>query len=138
VSRYIHELGLQDQEARYELRVTDLNGDGNPEILVYLWANDVCGSGGCNLMILSPAGTSFEVLADTTVTRLPIRVLASKTNGWHDIGVWVAGGGILRGYEAKVSFRRDKYQNNPTVAPAQHLQPGAAGIVQSKQPLRAN
>jgi len=49
---------------------------------------------------LGSEGTSFKIIAETTITRLPIRVLATKSNGWHDITIMVAGGGIQPGYEA--------------------------------------
>lgn len=57
-----------------------------------------------------------------TVVQLPIRVLESTANGWHDLGVWVQGGGIQPGYEAALSFDGRTYPRNPTVAPARRLE----------------
>ncbi|MFZ3201855.1 MAG: hypothetical protein WA175_11985 [Candidatus Acidiferrales bacterium] len=59
--------------------------------------------------------------------RLPIRVLATKSNGWYDISVRVQGGGIQPGYEAKLSFDGKTYDNNPSVSPAERLTQKLAG-----------
>jgi hypothetical protein len=81
------------------------------------------------MLILAPEGTSYRVVTRTTVTRLPVRVLATKTNGWHDLGVWVQGGGIQPGYEAKLSFNGKEYPGNPTVLPTQRLTRKVAGKI---------
>jgi hypothetical protein len=44
--------------------------------------------------------------------------LKTKSHGWHDITVWVQGGGIQPGYEAFLFFDGKRYPNNPTVPPA--------------------
>ena len=79
-------------------------------------------------MILVPEGESYKVITKTTVTELPIRVLSTKTNGWHDLGVWVKGG-PHPGFEAKLKFNGKKYPSNPSVPPAQRLQKGVEGRV---------
>ena len=63
-----------------------------------------CGSGGCNTLILAREGASWKVIQSITITRPPIRVLASTSHGWHSISVWVQGGGIQPGYEAEPRF----------------------------------
>jgi hypothetical protein len=88
------------------------------EVIVYLSGRGWCGSGGCVMLILAPEGETYRVVTKTTVTRLPIRVLTTKSNGWHDISVEVAGGGIQPGYEAELSFDGKSYPSNPTVTPA--------------------
>ena len=67
------------------------------------------------MVILAPSKSTYRVVTATTITWPPIRVLKRKTNGWHDIGVWVEGGGILPGYEAKLKFNGTKYPSNPSV-----------------------
>jgi hypothetical protein len=71
------------------------------------------------------------VVTKTTVTRPPIQVLASKSNGWHDIAVRVAGGGIANGYDAELSFDGRKYPSNPTVPPARRVAEEVAATVDS-------
>jgi len=44
-------------------------------------------------------------------------MLNTKSNGWHDISVVVAGGGIA-GYEAILPFDGKTYPSNPSVPPA--------------------
>lgn len=110
-----------DRTTRYAAAFVDLKDDGEQDAVVYLIDSKWCGSGGCSCLILAPAGTSYKVITKTTVTRLPIRVLPTKTNGWHDLAVGVAGGGIQPGYEARLRFDGSTYPSNPTVPPALRL-----------------
>jgi len=96
--------------------------------LVYLAGPEYCGSGGCRLLILRRDGDSYTVLGETTVTRAPIRVLSTRTNGLPDIGVRVSGGGVAEGYEARLVFDGSRYPSNPTVAPAERID-SAEGVV---------
>lgn len=89
---------------------------------------EYCGSGGCTLLILSDGGAAgYAVLGKTTITRAPIRVLSTSTNGRPDIGVQVAGGGV-EPHEALLAFDGAEYPSNPTVAPARRVD-GAQGQV---------
>ena len=104
-------------------------GDGSDALtLVYLVGPEVCGSAGCNLLILRRSGDGYAVVGDTTVTRTPIRLLSTRTNGLPDIGVHVAGGGVTEGYEARLRFDGARYPSNPTVAPAERVTE-AEGVV---------
>ena len=78
-------------------------------------------------MVLDQDDGSFRVLTEVTV-QLPIRRLDSSSNGLPDIGVWVRGGGIQPGYEARLRFDGTKYPNNTTVHPATRVF-GAKGAV---------
>ncbi|MGA2235940.1 MAG: hypothetical protein ABSG23_10750 [Terriglobales bacterium] len=111
----------QQGETRYSSAFVDLKDDGTKEVIVYLSGRGWCGTGGCNMLILAPEGTSYRVVTKITITRLPIRVLTTKSNGWHDISVVVAGGGIQPGYEAELSFDGKTYPSNPSVPPAHPL-----------------
>jgi len=81
------------------------------------------------MLILSPEGASYRVVTETTITRLPIRVLATKSNGWHDISVVVAGGGIQPAYDAVLSFDGKSYPSNPSTPPARRLNGKAEGKI---------
>ena len=118
-----------ERTTRYAAAFVDLKDDGTQEVIVYLISTQWCGSGGCTSLILEPKGSSFKVITRTTITRLPIRVLSEKTNGWHDLGVGVGGGGIRLGYEARLRFNGKKYPGNPSSPPAQRLQKKAEGRV---------
>jgi hypothetical protein len=58
-----------------------------------------------------------------------MRILVEKTNGWHDLAVGVAGGGIRPRYEARLRFNGKKYPSNPTVPPSQRLKEKVDGKV---------
>jgi hypothetical protein len=116
-----------DPETRYAVAFRDLNGDGIDEAVVYLLGGPWCGSGGCNTLILAQERGSWRVVTKITITRPPIRVLESVANGWHDIGVWVQGGGVRQGYEAELRFNGKTYPRNPSVAPAQRAVKASAG-----------
>lgn len=117
----------RDGPTRYSAVLADLNDDGVDELVIYLSGRASCGSGGCHMLVLAREGTSFRVVTETTITRPPIRMLAAKSNGWHDITVVVAGGGIQPGYEAELSFDGTTYPSNPSVAPARRLENEAHG-----------
>ena len=104
----------------------DLNGDGRAEAFVYLISPNYCGSGGCNLYIFTPEQNSYYQLARMSVTNPPVRVLSSRTGGWRDLAVTVAGGGG-RAREVLLRQQGGTYPDNPTVAPARTLPRGTAG-----------
>jgi len=80
------------------------------------------------MLILATDNTSYSVITRTTVTRLPIRVLATKSNGWRDISVVVGGGGVPV-HEARLSFNGKEYPGNPSVPPALPLSGQVPGKV---------
>jgi|SRR5208283_1249961 len=102
---------------RYVSALVDLRDDGKREAIIYITDADWCGSGGCTTLVLEPENSSYRIITEMTIVRLPIRVLKTKTNGWHDLGVWVQGGGIQPGYEAWLSFDGQTYPTNPSMAP---------------------
>lgn len=119
----------EDKKTRYIAAFHDLNGDGTPEALVYISGPGWCGSGGCKLYVLTPAGSSWTIVARTTITWPPIRVLASRSHGWHNLAVSVGGGGIQPGYEAELRFDGKKYPGNPSAPPARRAAKNAPGTV---------
>ena len=62
-------------------------------------------------------------------TRPPIRVLSTKTNGWHDLAVHVQGGGVVHAYEARLPFDDKSYPISPSMPGAQPLTTEIAGEV---------
>lgn len=118
-----------DRAARYSSAFVDLRGDGTRQVIVYLFGDGWCGSGGCTTLVLTSEGSSYRLVTKITITRLPIRVLKSTSNGWHDITVRVGGGGILRSYESELKFDGNSYLSNPSVPPAQELKQTTAGEV---------
>lgn len=127
---YLHEQGVEnDNTTRYVFALADLNDDGVQEIIVHVFTQSLCGSGGCPTLILATSASSYRLITAISITRPPIRVLSKTSNGWHNITVWVQGGGIQPGYEAELRFDGDTYPSNPTVPPAQRLTEKAEGHV---------
>ena len=120
---------LDDKSARYIAGFGDLDGDGKPEALVYVISQGLCGSGGCNTLVLSQVGATWKMIAEISITRLPIRLLKTTSSGWRDLGVWVQGGGIQPGYEAQLRFDGGTYPRNPSVPPAVPLANSVQGEV---------
>ena len=123
------ETAFEEEKAatRYYAVSVDLNDDGKKEAVVYIVGGAWCGTGGCPMLILSPKGNSYKVITETSITQLPIRMLRTKSNGWHDLSVFVAGGGIQPGYDAKLSFDGQSYPTNPSVPPAEKIQGNLPG-----------
>ena len=102
---------------RYALAWHDLDGDGADEAIVHLAAPYFCGTGGCNTLVLTQAGPMWRKVGDISVSRTPISVLDSKTDGWDDLVVSISGGGGPSG-RIVLKFDGQSYPSNPTVAPA--------------------
>ena len=103
---------------KYALAQKDLDGDGADEAIVHLVTPYFCGSGGCNTLVLTPAGPMWRKVAEISVSRTPITVLDTSSNGWKDLTVAIAGGGGPSG-NALLKFDGESYPSNPTVAPAE-------------------
>ncbi len=118
----------EDKTTRISVAFVHLTGSKEPQAIVYVTGWLWCGSGGCRTLILTKDGPSWRVVTNVTITRPPIRVLASEANGWHDISVWVQGGGTPA-YQARLRFDVKTYPTNPTVPPAKPLVGDAAGVI---------
>ena len=103
-----------DGEIRIFDREADLNGDGRPEIVVYLVGPMVCGTGGCNLLVFTPTGAGYRRVADISVTRPPIRASSATSSGWRNLVVHIRGGGVASA-DVELAFDGRSYPQNPTV-----------------------
>lgn len=100
----------------YDFAWSDLNGDGEDEAIVYLGGPYFCGTGGCNLLVLTPAGQMWRKVGDISVSRTPVSVLETSTNGWRDLTVAVSGGGGPSGTMI-LKFDGESYPSNASTAP---------------------
>lgn len=123
---------LEDQKSTRYVAVAVSLTDHERDVIVYFTDQYSCGSGGCTTLILAPDNASYRVVSSVTIVQLPIRVLNSTTKGWHDIGVWVQGGGIQPGYEAILSFDGKSYPENPSVEPARKADHAAGRVIISR------
>jgi hypothetical protein len=117
------------QMLQFRATGVDLRDDRGHEYIVYLTGKNLCGSGGCSMLILAPNHHGFTVVDRTTITHVPIRLLPTKTLGWRDLGVFIAGGGIAPGYIARLRFNGRSYPGNPSIAPAVPLRGQVAGQI---------
>ncbi|MCA0932936.1 hypothetical protein LCM02_10780 [Lutimonas saemankumensis] len=111
---------LQPIDRKFQFYKTDLNDDGNEEIFVRFMGPYFCGSGGCTFLLLDKYG---EIITKFTVTRAPIFVEPTKTNGWSIL--LVRDSGVFK----ELSFKDGSYPNNPSIldkapydAPSGHAQ----------------
>jgi len=111
----------EDRTTRYIDAFIDLNADGVPEAIVYLPGGGWWGSGGCNTLILAKNGSSFNLITNIAISRPPLRVLTSNSHLWHDLSLWVRGGGVLPVYDAELRFDGSTYPPNPSMPPAIRL-----------------
>lgn len=127
---------MQDEDkALYEempmVAVAARSVDGGPEhprlTLVYLATQGWCGTGGCDLLILEAADGGLRELSSMGVSRPPIRMLDTRSNGMPDISVKVCGGGIIECYDARMPFNGVTYPGNPSVAPAERIPSSVKG-----------
>jgi hypothetical protein len=109
-----------DSPGSYTFNRVDLDGDGVPELLVYVNSPSVCGSGGCTTFIFRKQDAAYKLISSITLTRTPIYVSTTKSNGWRDLIIPIAGGGAREGY-AVLAYDGKTYPDNPTVAPAHPL-----------------
>jgi hypothetical protein len=108
--------GPEDHTTRYSAAPVSLD-DRSQMYIVYISGQSWCGSGGCAALLVRQDRSSFEVLQRFTLARLPIRVLPSVTDGWHDVTMPVRGGGET-GHIALMRYSGSNYPSNPSTAPA--------------------
>jgi hypothetical protein len=94
--------------ARYIYGRIDLNHDGNEEVLVYLLRSIFCGTGGCNMLLLSSETEGYTLNNTFPISRLPVIISGNKTNGWIDLIKLESGGGAPS-YYLKYSFDSKSY-----------------------------
>lgn len=92
----------------------------NRDLVVYVSGPRYCGTGGCGAFIFEdktvhPAKPEYSLLSRIRPARLPITVLQSSHNGWADVGVAVAGGGVMTSYTGALTFDGTSYNSNPTL-----------------------
>ncbi|PFG11953.1 hypothetical protein [Bacillus sp. es.036] len=101
---------------RYYYNKIDFNNDQIPETFVYLVGPMVCGTGGCSGLLLEEKNGDYTVKSRFSLVRTPVIIQNETTNGWKNIVMYVAGGGIEPGYH-KLKFDGENYPSNPSVQP---------------------
>ena len=112
----------------YAYNLVNLKNGTAPEVLVYMTGPDYCGSGGCTSFVFGERSGDYRLISRLSLTRRPIIVSSHRTNGWRDLIVFVAGGGIQPGHYAVLPFDGEKYPENPTTRPAVPLRRRVTGV----------
>lgn len=86
------------QKARYLYARADLNDDGREEVFVYLLGPFFCGTGGCNLLILTESEDGYRVVNSFPTSDLPLVATRERSHGWNDLVRKVSGGGVPTEY----------------------------------------
>lgn len=120
---------------KYQSASIDLNGDGTDEHIIRTTDRGWCGSGGCSMWVIQEVSGNYEVVSKTSITRLPLRVLETSTNGWRDLSV-IAKINASIVYEAKLPFDGTSYATNPSVEPAVRIDDSSGEILIERTPLR--
>lgn len=129
VEAALRELYSDEGEVHYFLKWFDLDGDGTPEAVVHVVGPMVCGSGGCDTVVLARRGGVYKPVSTISLTHPLVIASPRSTHGWHDLFVFVAGGGILPGYYAELKFDGRTYPDNPTDPPARRVRGKPRGVV---------
>ena len=99
---------------RYVYSRVDLNGDGRDEVMAYLMGSFFCGTGGCTLQLFTESQDGYALVSEFPLSRTPVIVAATKTNGWNDLLRLESGGGANVVRQARV--RRDEVRRARTDA----------------------
>jgi putative lipoprotein len=120
---------------QYSVGWVNLGEGEEPEAVVHVISPEVCGSGGCNTLILTQAGPMWRKVGDISVSRTPITVTTGVTNDWYDITVDIGGGGGPSG-TALLKFDGEAYPSNPTVEPAEMTEERGTVIIAEEPELK--
>lgn len=105
-----------DSDMKYYYNKIDLNGDEAPETFVYVVGSILSGTGGDTAFIFAGQEDDYKLVSDIALVQNPVIVSTDKTNGWNDLIMRVAGGGIEPFY-AQLKFDGEKYPQNPSDQP---------------------
>ena len=103
-----HKDSLPVEGSEYKYGSYDLNSDGRQETIVQLTTPEYCGSGGCLLLIYDYDRSLITMM---TITKIPIQVLQSATEGYNDLSVYTSGAQRWLRYDGK------SYPTNPSMEP---------------------
>lgn len=117
----VYNLDQSEDRIRYYYNIIDLNDDGRNEIFVYLLGPFVCGTGGCSAAIFEKIDNEYVILSRFSLVNNPILISKNTSNGYRDIIMYVAGGGIESFY-ARLKYNGTRYPANPSVQPK--VEPG--------------
>lgn len=132
--RSLMEPGGSMGNARYVHARADLDGDGRPEVFVYLMGSYFCGTGGCNLLLFRPTPQDYALVSDFPTSRVPIIVSDRQHRGWRDLWRLQSGGGAPATYVRQV-FDGRRYVERERI-PADRGTPSGLSVLSGEPTLR--
>jgi hypothetical protein len=121
-TRDVVEAGGATGKGRYVYARVDLNADGKDEVLVYTLGSVFCGTGGCSLLLFTPAPGGYALVNDFPITQNPVVVSDHQTAGWSDLFRHEAGGGASSSYVRHVFDGKQYVEKERT--PGKQAPPG--------------
>ena len=118
---------------RYFPKWFDLNGDGEPEAIVYVVGPRACGTGGCPTHIFVRREGGYKSVSTIALTRPLIIASRRRTHGWRNLIVFVSGGGILHGYYVELPFDGSTYPESASDELAKKVNGQPQGVVLIKR-----
>ena len=113
-----YKINRGEKSGSYQHVLTDLNSDGQAELLVYFTGENWCARTGCTLVILSSDKINYKEVSTIRRVKRPVVVGTSVSNGWHDIYVRTGLGTGLSALQVGLKFSGSGYPGNATlVAP---------------------
>ena len=122
-------MAAKRDKVRYYYNRVDLNADGRPEVLVYLFGTTWCGSAGCAALVFQHVQGKYALVTHIYGVELPVIVSRVQTNGWQDLIAHVrwgeVGGRTLRDYYAVLRFDGrtypDQFPGGPPLKPRNRI-----------------
>lgn len=112
-------VGFRDRVRYLYQPLFDASGDTVMDrLLVYLFGSPlVCGTGGCTGLMLQTSSGIYRTITRFTVLQHPVIITDQMTQGYPDLIVYTAGGGVPAAYR-RLKFDGRTYPSNPTTVPA--------------------
>ncbi|MEL6288309.1 MAG: hypothetical protein AAFQ42_12610 [Pseudomonadota bacterium] len=128
VSRTLLSLGKSAERQRSV--GADLDGDGTPEIVVFLEGEDFCARTGCTLIVLRRARAGYRTVSRTLRVRPPVVALPGSGLGWRTLGVRTGLPGQLK--RVALPFGGSGYPKNASIASAAAMTGGEVLIAATR------
>ncbi|PJX22880.1 hypothetical protein CAP47_07620 [Psychroflexus sp. S27] len=97
---------IDKEDKQFQIHEIDLNRDGENEIFVNFKTPYFCGTGGCQLLLLT---SDLKLVTKFTVTRTPFYVSHKMKNGWSVLEVY------SEGNLKELVYNNNSYPSNPSL-----------------------
>lgn len=106
---------------RYQFHLSDLNGDGVQDAVVYVTDPSYCGGAGCPLLTFKGVPGSFDFIASSGSVNKPIYALEEMRNGWRTLAGVVGFGAVAGIVPIRWKMAQQGYRSTPINEPVIEL-----------------